>query len=185
MTELHIRRANVEDACTIAEIHIAAWRESYAGLIPDDALSALSVPEREAEWREILADAEVESRVFLASCAGEKPAGFVFGGRPRSQRLPEAGYAAEIYAIYVLRSMQRQGAGAALMANLAKYLLESGFHSAGVWVFRDNLGARRFYEALGAMETGLEGDLTWLGVTLPDLAYGWPDLTLLAAKTTR
>lgn len=181
MSELHIRPAVVDDAPMIAEIHVAACCESYAGLIPPDALASLSMKDQEAQWREILAEPESERAVFLASRAGEKPAGFAFGGPPRSNRLSEAGYAGEVYAIYILRSLQRQGAGRKLMANVAKNLLAQGFDSAGVWVFRDNPDARRFYQALGAVETGLEGDLTWLGVTLPDLAYGWRDLALLSA----
>jgi L-amino acid N-acyltransferase YncA len=181
MSELHIRPAVADDAPMIAEIHVAACCESYRGLIPPDALASLSVKDQEAQWREILAESGSERAVFLASRAGERPAGFAFGGASRSNRLTDASYAGEVYAIYVLRSLQRQGAGRKLMANVAKSLLAQGFDSAGVWVFRDNPGGRRFYEALGAVETGLEGDLTWLGVTLPDLAYGWRDLALLSA----
>jgi hypothetical protein len=44
---LDIRRASQSDARAIAEVHVASWRETYRGIVPDAFLDALSVAERE------------------------------------------------------------------------------------------------------------------------------------------
>jgi len=49
-----IRHARVEDAEAIAAVHVAAWRESYTGLVPAEMLASLSVDERADRWRRIL-----------------------------------------------------------------------------------------------------------------------------------
>ena len=73
------------------------------------------------------------------------------------------------------------GIGRALMGVMAEHLIAKGFSSASVWVFRDNPDARLFYEALGGEKTGIDGEWTILGVALPDMSYGWRDLSKLAA----
>ena len=40
MTE--IRRARPSDARPIAQVHVAAWRSTYAGILPDRSLTGLS-----------------------------------------------------------------------------------------------------------------------------------------------
>jgi ribosomal protein S18 acetylase RimI-like enzyme len=180
MAEFVVRRAGREDAEIVARIHLSAWRETYDTLIPPQAAEP-SVEERAARWRASFADASREEAVFLVSRASEAPAGFVACGPVDSQRLAAAGFLGEIYAIYILRRLQRQGAGRMLMRAAARRLLARGLVSAGVWVLRDNLDARRFYESLGAKETGIEGVWPVVGLALPDLAYGWRDLTPLAA----
>jgi GNAT superfamily N-acetyltransferase len=181
MGELLIRRAGVEDARTIAEIHVAAWRESYTGVIPAMLLAALDVEERTARWRDILiaVGQGADDAVFLAQRVGEAPGGFASCGRQRSEKLTRAGYVADFSAIYVLRSLQRRGAGRRLMGAMAASLRERGYGNAAVWVLRDNMEARRFYEALGGETTGVEGVWSVEGLDIPDLAYGWRDISVL------
>jgi hypothetical protein len=64
---------------------------------------------------------------------------------------------------------------------MAASLRDRGHANAAVWVLRDNLGARRFYEALGGEATGVEGVWSIEGLEIPDIAYGWRDLAGLAA----
>ncbi|MBS0351613.1 MAG: hypothetical protein JSR33_10615 [Proteobacteria bacterium] len=42
MTEFLIRRATLEDAEKIAEIHVRAWQESYQDIIDQNYLEAIS-----------------------------------------------------------------------------------------------------------------------------------------------
>jgi hypothetical protein len=58
MEEATIRPAITQDARAIAEIHVAAWRSAYHGIVDDDALARMSVDEREERWTEILAGGE-------------------------------------------------------------------------------------------------------------------------------
>jgi len=74
------------------------------------------------------------------------------------------------------------GGGRALLRAIARHLLAQGSSAVSVWVFRDNPPARRFYEALGGVATGVDGTWTTLGLMLPDMAYGWRDIAPLAKE---
>jgi ribosomal protein S18 acetylase RimI-like enzyme len=181
MTELIVRRAGRDDARRVAEIHLAAWREAYDGLVPPEA-AAPSCEERSERWRASFADPDRDDAVLVVSRPGGAPEGFIACGPVDNAKLARAHFAAEIYAIYILKPLQRQGAGRLLTQAAARHLVSRGMTSAGVWVLRDNAGARRFYEALGATETGIEGVWPVLDMELPDLAYGWRDLRGLAGR---
>ncbi len=45
------RPANVADADAIGALHVAAWRETYTGILPDEMLAALSVEARRTMWQ--------------------------------------------------------------------------------------------------------------------------------------
>ena len=180
MHALTVHRAGVEAARRVAEIHLAAWSETYDGLVPPEAAGP-SCDERAQRWRESFVDPESDDAVFCVSRPGEAPEGFIACGRVDNPKLAKAGFTAEVYAIYILKGLQRQGAGRLLTRTAARHLVARGMTSAGVWVLRDNHGARRFYESLGATETGIAGVWPVLDMELPDLAYGWRDLRGLAA----
>ena len=80
-----IRRARPEDAGAIAAVHVAAWREAYAGLVPAEALAALSVEARTAFWRRILGapDPAVATAAFVACAPDGAVLGFGSCGRQR------------------------------------------------------------------------------------------------------
>ncbi|WP_036280851.1 GNAT family N-acetyltransferase [Methylocystis sp. ATCC 49242] len=182
MSKTPIRRAGIEDARTIAEIHVAAWRETYAQMMPAETLAGLDVDEWAARWRKSLAAGAGDPAwaVFLALDEEGAAAGFAKCERQTSEKMAPLGYEGEFSSIYLLRRMQRRGAGRRLMAAMAGHLLASGCKSASVWMFRDALHARRFYEALGATPTGVEGVWEIYGLVLPDVAYGWRDIRALA-----
>ena len=48
-----VRPARVEDAEAIGWVSVTAWRETYAGIMPDDYLAALSTQQREEALRGI------------------------------------------------------------------------------------------------------------------------------------
>jgi ribosomal protein S18 acetylase RimI-like enzyme len=192
MDETAIRRARAGDAAAIAVVHVAAWRETYAGLVPDGMLSALSVEERTGRWHRILTapDPWMESAAFVAVGAAQDVLGFGSCGRQPLADLVADGFAGEFSALYVLAAHQRRGLGRRLMALMAQDLVERGLRGAALWVLRENLPARRFYEALGARVVGqrietvgehVRGDRRVHGDDeLHEVAYGWPDLAVLA-----
>jgi L-amino acid N-acyltransferase YncA len=167
-----IRKATADDAQAMGRVHVASWRTTYPGIVPEAALASLDAGEREAMWLQ-----GIEERAFpilVAEVAGEV-VGFASGGKLRE---PIAEFDGEIYAIYLLQSAQGQGIGRLLLRNLAQMLVDEGFRSAVVWVLAQNL-ARRFYERLGATLVK-ETTVRIGGADLPDLALGWHDLRILA-----
>jgi ribosomal protein S18 acetylase RimI-like enzyme len=176
---ISFREANPRDAAAIAAVHVASWRETYAGILPDELLNGLSAEERSAMWSEVLTGPATWNgpAVFVAESAGEV-VGFGACGDQRDEALRNRGYDGEIGAIYVLRSYQGSGGGKALMRLMAHRLLDQGRTAAALWVLRDNVPARTFYERLGGLEVG-QREEEQAGIRMIEVAYGWSDLSSL------
>jgi ribosomal protein S18 acetylase RimI-like enzyme len=174
-----IRIAEVADAFALGRLHVAAWRETYRGLVPDIMLAELSPQGRGAVWEEILRNPAGyrDSRVQLAERDGEM-IGFAACCAQTDATTAGAGFDGEIGAIYLRRAAQRRGVGTLLMRTAAADLSKRGFQAASLWVLRGNLQARHFYEHLGGIAVGEKRDLRPEG-ELVELAYGWRDLRLL------
>ncbi|SEN76529.1 Ribosomal protein S18 acetylase RimI [Sphingomonas gellani] len=179
MSTVNYRPATARDASLLGALHVTSWHETYSGLLPQDMLDGLSAESRTAMWATVL-DAPTNSngtRVYVA----EGAAGIVgFGacGGQRDDVMRESGFTGEIGAIYILRSQQGAGVGRALMSLIARDLVERPIPSASLWVLRENVRARGFYDGLGGAiiteKEVAEGD-----TTLHEVAYGWPDLAHL------
>jgi hypothetical protein len=111
-SEFSIRRANIADADAIAQVHVAAWRETYAGLLPDAMIRRQSVETRRASWTRILGNAGEfpDSAVFVVQAEGPV-AGFGSCGAQRAGELSDQGFEGEIRAIYVLDAFKEARRG--------------------------------------------------------------------------
>lgn len=177
-----LRLARPDDAAALGELHVAAWRETYPGLLPDEMLAGLSVEARTATWARMLALRDASSTVVRLAEVQGRPVGFAATSPQRDPMLGARGYDGEIAAIYLLRAGQRRGIGAALMRAAAADLLERGRKGASLWVLRENATARRFYERHGGSLIGEKSEAHGRA-GLVEVAYGWPDLTALARGT--
>jgi len=181
--EVRIRPATRADAPRIAATHVASWRESYVGLVPDAMLSSLSVEGRTAKWMRILGEPRIPAAtdVYVAE-RGDEITGFGSCGAQRTGDLKDQGYDAEVSALYVLRASQRRGLGAGLLHALAVNVADRSFKGLGLWVLRENRPARRFYERYGGEIVGEREEVREDG-TLAEVAYGWADLQALVRAT--
>jgi GNAT superfamily N-acetyltransferase len=166
---MNVRPAQVADADAIARVHVASWRTTYRGLLPDDFLDSLDAKTYAERWSRILA--EGSSRVYVAS-GGDEVVGFASGGR---ERAGESGFAGELYAIYVLQEAQGGGHGRRLVEAVVGGLRELGLPDMIVWVLRDNAGARQFYERLGGVYVRTQ-PITIGPALLQEVSYGWRSL---------
>lgn len=133
-----IRRATPADAPDIARIHVAAWRETYPGLLPAHVIEAASdAARRRPHWEAALRAGSL--RVALAPSLG-----FAAMGPQRDAGLAARGYPEELHAIYVLRAGQGRGLGRALLRAVW------GGRAATALVVAGNADACAFYEAAGA-----------------------------------
>lgn len=173
---ISVRPAVPEDAPVIASLHVGSWRSSYRGIVSDETLDGLSIEKRVEKWLEWFENPPLGSCLLVAE--GEiGMMGFVSAGPAR----PEAGDVGEVYAIYLAQAAQRQGAGRALMRQAAHHLIDQGFRSMQLWVFKDNTPARKFYEALGGKYLR-EQPIDIGSQRLLEVAYGWNDLANLAKE---
>lgn len=164
---IQVRAARPEDAEAIARVHVASWRTTYKGIVPEEYLAGLDEGERALEWKEWLTR---PVRVYVAELDGEV-VGFVGGGAIRE---PLAGCDGELLVFYLLERAQRRGIGTSLLRSLAAGLRADGFKSMAVWVLALN-PAVGFYARAGA-ELVVTKETEIGGVMLQDLALAWPDL---------
>ena len=169
-----IRRATVADATAIAATHVATWRETYRGLLPDSYLDNLTPAGREPQWREILTLPDEERCVLVATGAAGAIVGFASGGPAHGS----AGYAGEIYTLYVRRAYQGCGLGRSLFVALATHLRDHGNTSLILWVLATNRRARGFYEALGGQPLR-EQAIVFDDIPLREVGYGWRETDLI------
>ena len=168
-----IRTADVDDAAAIARVHVSSWRATFTDLLPADFLESLTEAGYADRWRRFIA--ERSNLAFVVEDVSGDVVGFASGGR---ERAGEASYKGELYAIYLLESAQRRGYGRELVRAIAGGLRQLGLDDMIVWVLRDNVTARGFYERLGGVY--VRSQPTTIGpATVEEVSYGWPSLDRL------
>ncbi|UVF20620.1 GNAT family N-acetyltransferase [Microvirga terrae] len=165
-----IRDAVEGDVEGIARVHVQGWRESYRDFLSPEALAGLSVEERTRMWQKAFAQPDPRARLLVAEAAGGEIVGFAGGGPIRRENADRLGAESEIFAIYLLDRVKRQGLGRRLMRGVLDHLGRQGCRSAGLWVLKENHPARRFYEALGGTP-GAEQSFDLRGQPVVEVAY--------------
>ncbi len=164
-----IRKAEKKDIESIAKIGIATWRDAYKEIISDDYLSSLSVEKRIAKFSEIFENPENFEEKFFVAEADDAIIGFAICGKIRENLQDIKG---ELYAIYVLPQFQKSGAGKALLACVNNFLKSQELWPMLVYVLKDNLKARKFYEKTGGKIVA-EKIITIGNQELIEIGYGY------------
>jgi len=149
-----IREAGPGDAESIAAIHVASWQATYRGSIPDSYLDSLAIGQRLPMWDRILASSSTLIGVWVAAIDDEI-VGFCSVGPPQSQA-DEPGDSLVLHTIYIKPSHERRGIGGGLLRHAEHQMRRMGATTAILWVLGENRGARRFYEASGWTDDGVE-----------------------------
>jgi ribosomal protein S18 acetylase RimI-like enzyme len=147
---LNIRHARVDDAPTLAQIHVDAWQVAYRSIVPDSFLQRFTYQKREAAFREALA-ANLEETYLVEDEANA--IGILTIGACRDDDL-DVKATGEIWGIYLAPAYWRRGIGTWLVHEAERMLQARGYRDVVLWVLEDNLEARRFYEALGFQVDG-------------------------------
>jgi len=173
-----IRDAQAGDATAIARVHVASWQSTYAGMLPANYLTGMSLRGAEARWRGSLPDRGPGSGTLVAVDEDGAVAGFCSFG---PQRRGIDGFAGEVYALYLHDDARGRGMGRLLMAASAERMLAGGFRSGLVWCLSTN-PTRWFYERLGGVRVA-DRPGRFAGMDIVELAYGWRDLVPLAGQS--
>jgi ribosomal protein S18 acetylase RimI-like enzyme len=176
---VRIRAAADHDAQAIGHVRVKVWRFAYRDILPEAYLAGLSPEERAGQWRSLLTDPGSTRFVLVVVNERDEVVGFAAAG---PQRSAEPGYQGELYALYVLPLHQRRGLGRALVRAVAHRLSAGGMSSMLLWVLESNASARRFYERLGGSVVR-DRSIDVGGVTLTEVAYGWPRLGIFLNRS--
>lgn len=88
-----IRTATPNDAPALGQMHVASSRETYAGLLPDNMLSSLSVEARAAAWAKIMQEPPMaHSTMIYVAEYDDEIVGFGSCGAQRTENLANKGY---------------------------------------------------------------------------------------------
>jgi ribosomal protein S18 acetylase RimI-like enzyme len=158
-----VRRARLEDAAAIAEVHVRTWQVAYEHVFGAEMLATIDVGGRERLARRFVEGDQFD--IFLAEDA-DGVAGFVATGPPDAADETRR----ELYAIYVLPRAWGSPAAVKLMGAALAAMRDRGEQAGILWVLEDNPRARRFYEREGWVADG-EGETEYLGVAAPLVRY--------------
>jgi ribosomal protein S18 acetylase RimI-like enzyme len=184
-----IRDARTADAVAIAAVHVAAWRNTYPGILPDDYLAKLSVSRQAIYYDRAI---RAGSGVLVATASGAEVTrggttriiGFsTFGAARRTQINGRVLGEGEIETLYVLDDWRDRGVGRGLLHTAAARLLDGGCRSAFVWVLRDN-PSRWFYERLGGRPVA-EAPVRVGGQAVTQTAFAWDPIEKLLTASTQ
>ena len=126
----------------IAEVHDAAWRDAYRGVIPGRELERMIARRGPRWWRKAIARG---SRLLVLDFS-DRIAGYVSYGR---NRVPSLSYGGEIFELYLMPEYQGVGLGGRMFTAARNDLATHGFSSFVVWALGDNDRAMTFYKRRG------------------------------------
>jgi GNAT superfamily N-acetyltransferase len=150
---VELRDATPADAHALATVQVISWRAAYRGLMPDEVLAGLSVPEREQRWTERLRDPAPRTSVVVAMDARQL-VGFAAVGPPLVPADRADSALGDLYALYLDPDHWGRGIGTALHATALDRLVAHDFTHAGLWILDGNRRALRFYHRHGWTDTG-------------------------------
>ena len=157
--EFTLRTAGPGDAEIVPRLHLAAWRESYGHLLPEEFFASREavMAERVESHREALAGAyqpvlafdEAGALVGMASAAASDDG--------------DAPCETELQLIYTLKRVHGSGVGQALLDAVI------GTGAAYLWVLEDNPRAQAFYRRNGFLPDGKRENLPEEWQELPEI----------------
>lgn len=147
---MDLRKATVEDALTIAHVHIESWRAAYRNIVPDDRLADLDSEYMAEKFRETIRTGSED--IHIAQESG-RIVGMLALGDSRDADVDNR-TTREILALYLLPEWWRRGIGRAMWQESERTLKMQGYSRVVLWVIEDNERARRFYDAMGFTPDG-------------------------------
>jgi GNAT superfamily N-acetyltransferase len=155
MSEVKIRWANYNDWHDLGFVHSESYYDAYKGIIPDDFLDNFTVDKREKYYQISLSKGIEKIAIIFVD---KKAIGFIIVGKCRDDDLDNM--YGEFWSIYLLKDYWGKGYGRRLINWGIDIIKEFGYYKISLWVLKDNINARRFYEHLGFIFDGTERLIT-------------------------
>ncbi|WP_067571644.1 GNAT family N-acetyltransferase [Nocardia acidivorans] len=138
MSEWQVVRLGAEHVRSMAECHIACWREAYRDLVPAHVLDAFDVDRRAAAWEKIRENypGHIAVAVIDGTVIGFASTGPARDESPVAER--------ELSAMYIRAAWYGTGVARELMETVLARDTDTS-----LWVFQENPRARAFYRKYG------------------------------------
>ncbi|MBV7272412.1 GNAT family N-acetyltransferase [Clostridiaceae bacterium UIB06] len=141
--DVKIRKATLNDVNTISNIYALSWKHAYKGIVPQKYLDELK-----SDFWVSSFENRIKNNIITAQliCENELPVGCVAYGKARDDKFADWG---EIVSIYLLPGYFGKGYGQKLLQAAIIDMKISGYKSCYLWVLKENINARNFYESNG------------------------------------
>ncbi|MGN0266747.1 MAG: GNAT family N-acetyltransferase [Lachnospiraceae bacterium] len=145
-----IRKAGKGDEVSLAHIQTKSWKTAFKGILVDEILDKCTEMEPTIRMYKKLLDAD-KGNGYILEVDG-RPHCIAWWDRSRTESMSEY---AELICIHSLQSNWRKGYGTKMLNRVLHDMKKEGYDRGMLWVFRDNIRARKFYEANGFVTHGM------------------------------
>lgn len=181
MNTIVYRRATGSDSEVIASLHTESWRDAYRGILPDLYLDGQIFDERTNLWRSRFSSLSSDRFLVVLAESFGGPVGFACVLLDED---PQWGPCLDN--LHVLPKYRSRGVGQLLFGRSAQWVMSKEPRwSIHLWVFEANVGARRFYDALGREVIEHQKKEVLKGIEISSILYVWRDLQDLLNNLTR
>lgn len=154
-----IREATQGDCNGIGKVYCDSWKVGYQNILPQTYLNSLSstncAPDKVSADDIILVNQERVSGICHIS-----------GARNRDSKVW-----GEVVSIYLLPEIWGSGVGSQLLQSALKKLKHRGLKNICLWVLKENIRARKFYEKNGFTVSGNEREIEIAGCNIREVEY--------------
>lgn len=148
-----VRRPTIDDAAEMGRLHVGVWRETYVGMMSEEALARLDPDSSAQRWARIAEAATdltadgINGPLTLVAVhrASSALVGFATAGPSRNVSPPTP---IQLWAINVLAGHHGSGVAGLLLSETL------GDRPGYLWVVEQNARARAFYRRRGFVEDG-------------------------------
>lgn len=145
-----IRTAEKGDEVSLAYIQTESWKAAFKGILADEILDKCTEMEPTIQMYKKLLDAD-KGNGYILEVDG-RPHCIAWWDRSRTESMSEY---AELICIHSLQGNWRKGYGSKMLNRVLYDMKKAGYNRAMLWVFQDNIRARKFYEANGFVTHGM------------------------------
>jgi len=156
--DVSVRVGWADDAAAIAAVQVRAWRQEYAGLLPDEVLAALDPADFAEAWAASLARPQDARNRVLVALERNTVRGFAVTG-PASDPDSDPVADGEIVELTVDPEQTRHGHGSRLVQACAETLKADRFSTAVIWLASTDDARRAFLTGAGWATDGAHREL--------------------------
>lgn len=151
--KIEINKVSLGDEETLAYIQTESWKHAFKEIIKeDDLIACTNINDAKGMYRRLLENNI--GRGYILKADG-KPQCIAWWDKSRDEDLSTS---AELICIHSLPDRWNMGCGSMMMQRVMDDIKSEGYDSVSLWVFEDNIRARKFYEK---HQFVVEGKTNW------------------------
>ena len=144
-----IRKVQQGDELNLAYIQIESWKAAFQDILSAEILQqATDLTHATAMYKQLL-DENIGNGYILE--VNSQPHCIAWWGKARDKDMSDY---AELICIHSLQDNWRKGCGTQMMNRIMDDMKAAGYDKVMLWVFTNNVRARKFYESCGFVTYG-------------------------------